>query len=594
MKKLNPTQIIEDKQITKKIMFDYLTDHTIKDFCTKFELTNTQFKCIANYFGGYKTPPNKRKAINQKNGKQSLNVKKQIKQTYYQNHKSVWMEDLKNKITKEEFIAYYLDHTKEETRQYFNISKKMIQKLITLYECTYISNDHMKNSLRWAKNKVTGETHRKACQEKYGVDNVGQLPEVKAKIRNTVLKHKEENINYYKEISTKSKRSILEHYGTYENYLEARNEKTKNTLTENYGNLANAYALNHQKGSQTKQKKYGDANYNNREKAKATTFKKYGKDYYTQTTKYIEKTIDTNRKKYGVDFTCQLSQCRISGSSNSGPNKEFEILLNQANLEYEREFNLEHRSFDFKLENTLIEINPTSTHNATYTPFKRKELLDKKYHFNKTKLAHDNNFKCINIWDWDDKQKIVNSLQSKELIYARKCIVKEISIEEASQFINKYHFQNYCKDTIRLGLYFNSNLVSVMTFGAPRYNKNYEYELLRYCSNSKVVGGPEKLFKFFIKAYKPKSIVSYCDLSKFTGSMYTNLGFNQKRVSIGKHWFNPKTKQHITDNLLRQRGFDQLFDTSYGKNTSNEELMKQSGFVEIYDCGQVTYIWEKK
>lgn len=58
------------------------------------------------------------------------------------------MEDLKNKITKEEFIAYYLDHTKEETRQYFNISKKMIQKLITLYECTYISNDHMKNSLR--------------------------------------------------------------------------------------------------------------------------------------------------------------------------------------------------------------------------------------------------------------------------------------------------------------------------------------------------------------------------------------------------------------------------------------------------------------
>lgn len=110
------------------------------------------------------------------------------------------------------------------------------------------------------------------------------------------------------------------------------------------------------------------------------------------------------------------------------------------------------------------------------------------------------------------------------------------------------------------------------------------------CSNSKVVGGPEKLFKYFIKAYKPESIVSYCDLSKFTGYMYTNLGFSQKKVSIGKHWFNPKTKQHITDNLLRQRGFDQLFGTSYGKNTSNEELMKQVGFVEIYDCGQVTYI----
>ena len=181
------------------------------------------------------------------------------------------------------------------------------------------------------------------------------------------------------------------------------------------------------------------------------------------------------------------------------------------------------------------------------------------------------------------------------MVYARKCIIKEISVEEASQFINKYHFQNYCKDIIRLGLYFNSNLVSVMTFGAPRYNKNYEYELLRYCSNSKVVGGPEKLFKYFIKVYKPKSIVSYCDLSKFTGYMYTNLGFSQKKVSIGKHWFNPKTKQHITDNLLRQRGYSQLHkDTIHQKGESNELLMLENGYLEMYDCGQSTYTWKNK
>ena len=51
---------------------------------------------------------------------------------------------------------------------------------------------------------------------------------------------------------------------------------------------------------------------------------------------------------------------------------------------------------------------------------------------------------------------------------------------------------------------------------------------------------------------------------------------------------------HITDNLLRQRGFDQLFGTSYGKGTSNRELMLEHGFVEIYDAGQSVYEWYKE
>ena len=50
---------------------------------------------------------------------------------------------------------------------------------------------------------------------------------------------------------------------------------------------------------------------------------------------------------------------------------------------------------------------------------------------------------------------------------------------------------------------------------------------------------------------------------------------------------------HITDNLLRQQGFDRLLGDifgTYGKGTSNEELMLEHGFVEIYDCGQAVYI----
>ena len=54
-----------------------------------------------------------------------------------------------------------------------------------------------------------------------------------------------------------------------------------------------------------------------------------------------------------------------------------------------------------------------------------------------------------------------------------------------------------------------------------------------------------------------------------------------------------KYPNKITDNLLRQRGYDQLFGTNYGKGTSNEQLMIQNGWLPVYDCGQAVYTWRK-
>ena len=129
-----------------------------------------------------------------------------------------------------------------------------------------------------------------------------------------------------------------------------------------------------------------------------------------------------------------------------------------------------------------------------------------------------------------------------------------------------------------------------MTFDKPRYDKNYEYEIIRYCYNKNIVGGSEKLFKYFIDKYHPKSIISYCDNSKFTGGVYTRLGFKLDNYGQpARHWYNIKTKKHITNNLLVKHGFDHLFGTNYGKGTSNEELMIENDFVEIYDAGQSRY-----
>ena len=58
-------------------------------------------------------------------------------------------------------------------------------------------------------------------------------------------------------------------------------------------------------------------------------------------------------------------------------------------------------------------------------------------------------------------------------------------------------------------------------------------------------------------------------------------------------WSKGSTK--ITDNLLRQQGFDRLLGKdfgSFGKNTDNEELMIFHGFVKIFDCGQSVFEWK--
>lgn len=343
---------------------------------------------------------------------------------------------------------------------------------------------------------------------------------------------------------------------------------------------------------QTKIAKYGVDNVTNWKKGHETRIKNAGslKESYRLGTITNQETC---LERYGVKCIYQRDDYNAK-KKDTKPNLHFKQLLEDNNInDYQREFNIDLKSFDFKIGSNLIEINPTITHNSTYG-FIKSEPLDKKYHFEKSKLARDNGYRCIHVWDWDDENKIIRMLLPRPSVYARKCEIREVDKKTAKDFINAYHLQGYAKDNIRVGLFYDNQLVSIMTFDKPRYNKNFEYELVRYCASYNVIGGAEKIFKYFINTYNPASIISYCDYSKFSGDTYIKLGFTFKTVSIGRHWYNVSTDTHITDNFLRQRGFDQLFGTNYGKGVSNNQLMVEHGFVEIYDAGQATFTWLNK
>lgn len=396
-----------------------------------------------------------------------------------------------------------------------------------------------------------------------------------------------------KEIQNNIKKTNLEKYGS-EYYMGSKDfiKKSEDTKLERYGN---EHYVNPKKISESLKKMTYSQRLERFKRMKNSKLKKYG----TLSLVNMDKVKETCLEKYGVPYNCMTEQCVNSGSVISSFNKKFSEVLNEFDIENEFEFKIENLSYDIKIKNSniLIEIDPTYTHNSTIGPqfskFKRDPVYQQ-YHSDKTKLALDNGYHCIHVFDWDDWNKIINLINpNKEVIYARKCKIKEVSKEDTKNFENTYHLQNYCQgQEIRIGLYYNEELVELMTFGKPRYNKNYQYELLRLCSSDKqVTGGSQKLFKYFIDNYNPESIISYCDNSKFSGEVYKKLGFELK--DFGKPtciWFNGKNK--ITDNLLRQRGADQLLGTNYGKGTSNKEIMIDHGFVEVYDCGQSVWVWK--
>ena len=450
---------------------------------------------------------------------------------------------------------------------------------------------------------------KKKCKEtnldKYGVQHVSQREDIKErKIQKSLEKYGVENISQADEVKEKKKQASLEKYGVeYSLQAPEVREKGKKTSLEKYGVEYAAQAEEiKEKIKQANLEKYG-VEYMSQvpevvKKMKKTNLRKYGVEYAISSEEVRKKSKETIKEKYGVDYFCQHEKCiKAGGKRISGINKEFKRLLDKNNIKNELEFIIENSGYDLKVGNTLVEINPFFTHNVTTGPYfggKGREPILYSYHLEKTNFAKKHGFNCIHVFDWDDWNKIVYLLQDKKKVAARKCEVKEIKRKEADEFLGSYHLQGSTRGIkYAYGLFYQGKLMEVMTFGKPRYNKNYEYELLRLCTAPEitVIGGASKLLKFFEEQVKPRSLISYCDLSKFSGNVYEKLGFILAKTSLpSKHWYNPKTKRHITDNLLRQKGFDQLHGTSFGKGTSNEELMKEYGYVEIYDCGELLFV----
>ena len=227
---------------------------------------------------------------------------------------------------------------------------------------------------------------------------------------------------------------------------------------------------------------------------------------------------------------------------------------------------------------------------------------DKKYHVGKTEECLKRGVKLLHVLDqeWKEKRPIIESILRSQFnvgittIFARKCVIKSVNNTECQSFLSENHIQGNDKSSIRLGLYHENDLVSVMTFCRSRYDKSVEYEMSRFCTklNYRVLGGASKLFSHFIKTLDPKSIVSYSDRRFFSGKTYTMLGM-KKVKDTPPSYFYTKNGSIVGTRLTFQKHKLSKILSTFDNTKSEWENMKANGFDRIWDCGHAKYIWEK-
>lgn len=497
-------------------------------------------------------------------------------------HKCSWSEGIKKARTTK---ASWSDEKKLSIRKKAEATTLERHGVTNMFQLKEVRDRAISPEAR----KRAAEKTRKTCNEKYGVDNVFQLDSIR--------------------------------------------EKAKNTKIERYGSETFS---NREKAKKTKEERYGDAGYTNREKATKTFQERYGTDNYLQVInanhkaiQYQNEKIDEFEKEHDCTLVAKLVKqfgqgwykahivepivessqrtyirnCDIpiiekyASDNHVSSINELEVLDFVKNIlgDVVVETNTRKVIPPYELDIYIPEKKLAIEYNGVY--YHCDDVLGKEYHITKTVLCEKLGIRLIHIFEneWHAHKDICKALIKSALglydkrIYARDCKVKPVPSVDAKEFLNSNHLQGAINSSYQLGLYYNNELVQLITLGKSRF-KDGEFELLRMCSKLgwQIVGGFSKLM-----CNQPYSeIVSYIDRSKFSGIGYFASGW--KFISytpISYFYANAKTtisryqaQKHKLSKIL------QVFDPQL----TEVENMKNNHWFRVYDCGNIKVRYTKK
>jgi len=182
-----------------------------------------------------------------------------------------------------------------------------------------------------------------------------------------------------------------------------------------------------------------------------------------------------------------------------------------------------------------------------------------------------------------------------ERLFARKCKIKTVEAKEESLFLKKYHRQFYAVSKICYGLYYNGELVCLMSFGHSRFDKNYEWEIIRLCSKNNliVVGGASRLLKAFVREYNPNNILTYAHLDYGkAGEVYKKLGFKHIGTSQSSYEYK-KGRKILSRYRCQKHKLHKILKEDFDPSKTEKQNMIDAGYERKVLPGNNKFIWKK-
>lgn len=469
------------------------------------------------------------------------------------------------------------------------------------------------------------EKFKKTFLERYGVSNPSQLNSVKEKKKQTCMKnYGVENPSQSDGIKEKMKKTNLKKYGV-ENPFQSDVIKNiiKQTNLKKYGVEFLLQAdMSKEKKKQTCMKNYGvenvsQLNTNKEHKRQSNLLTTYASFFKSSRLKGLVKPLFTLEDYKGVEFKYKFQCLKCSNIfedhlDNGKIPRCFNCypIVREYSSKYENEINVwlddlgikniqkGHKGiiYPYQLDIYLPDYRLAMEFNGLYWHSEIGGNKDKNYHLNKTNLCKEKGIELIHIFEdeWIEKQDIVKSIIKNKLglienkVYARECIIKEVDKEEALLFLMNNHLQESIICKYFYGLYYKEELVYLIALSKPRFNNNYEYELIRSCGkiNTNIIGGFNKLIEYSKRELNIKSMVSYVDKRYFNGKGYKEW----ELINEAKpNYFYTKDYQNRESRLRYQK--HKLVENEEDKALTEWQIMQLKGYDRIWDCGNKVYSW---
>lgn len=238
-----------------------------------------------------------------------------------------------------------------------------------------------------------------------------------------------------------------------------------------------------------------------------------------------------------------------------------------------------------------IEYNGTVWHSERYSKDPIWHMRNKQLECERAgiRLIHVNDHENMVIV----KKTLVHILGiDQEKYYARSCKVHvgRSTDQQLALFFDSHHLQGNAVGCWVGYLTHNGAIVCAAAFSRPasvRGSKSDSlWELRRFASCCRVVGGASRLLKLFIRTHPEcERIVSYSDNRWFTGSMYERLGFQLEKELPPDYKYHKngviEPKNHFKRSAMAKRP-----DFDFRPEETEHQNCLRNGWYRIYDCGK--------